>query len=106
MRGWFEHEMAGTTFARIGAVSAGPTLKVLGLRGTPVIEADIFEWKPARGAKFQVIYHDVGETICEDNLKEMSVLHRRFGRYLAPGGWQGSWMREELQAQAKRRSVW
>lgn len=75
-------------------------------KNVEVIEADIFEWKPARGTKFQVIYHDVWATICEDNLKEMSVLHRHFGRYVAPGGWQGSWMREELQAQAKRRSVW
>ena len=61
-----------------------------------VIEADIFTWKPAKGASFDTIYHDVWPNITLDNLPEMTKLHRRFGRYLTPDGWMDSWQRGVL----------
>ena len=74
-----------------------------------VIEADIFAWRPAKGTKFNTIYHDIWLSVSTDTLDEMTKLHRTFCRYLAPGGWQGSWMRDELRAQRaedKRRYPW
>lgn len=67
-----------------------------------VIVADIFEWKPSKGTRYDVIYHDIWSDICEDNLADMTILSRRFSRFLAPGGWQNCWMRETLRAQRAR----
>ena len=36
--------------------------------------ADIFEWKPARGVKFDTLYWDIWPTICVSNLKDMAKL--------------------------------
>lgn len=74
-----------------------------------VIEGDIFTWRPAKGTKFDTIYHDIWLNVTTDNLDEMTKLHRAFCRNLNPGGWQGSWMRDELRYQRaadKRRNPW
>ena len=59
-----------------------------------IIEADCFTWKPVKGAWWDVVWHDVWDNLCIDNLQEMAKLHRRFGRRC---GWQGSWGKENLQ---------
>ena len=51
------------------------------------------------GAQWDVVWHDIWPTICEDNLAEMSRLHRSYGRR---ADWQGSWSRESLLAQRNR----
>jgi len=61
------------------------------------VEADVLDWKPAKGTKYDVIYHDIWPTISTDNLKEMALLHRRFGQFKAPGGWMDSWKRDYLK---------
>lgn len=66
------------------------------------VEGDVLTWRPEKGTKFDVIYHDVWPDICADNLKEIQFLHRAFRRFLAPGGWQNSWMRETLMAQRRQ----
>lgn len=69
-----------------------------------IICADINEWKPAKGEKFNVIYFDIWPNICEDNLDEIKVLHNRFKNSVDrtdPNCWMNSWMKEYLQA--KRR---
>ena len=53
-----------------------------------VICADALEWKPPKGSVFDVVWHDIWIGICSDNLKDMEVLHRRYGKRC---GWQGSW---------------
>ena len=58
--------------------------------------ADAFEWKPPRGTRFGMIWHDIWDNICEDNLPEMKKLHRKYGHYLDKGGEQGSWGRDLL----------
>jgi spermidine synthase len=59
--------------------------------------ADIFNWKPAKGEKFDTIYFDIWSDICTNNLKEISTLHQRFKNYKAKEGWMGSWNCELLK---------
>lgn len=61
-----------------------------------VIHADALRWRPDRGARFEVVWHDIWPTICSDNLEEMKLLHRSYGRRCA---WQGSWARELCERQ-------
>lgn len=53
-----------------------------------VICADAITWKPPKGFVFDVVWHDIWIGICSDNLKDMAVLHRQYGKRC---GWQGSW---------------
>jgi len=62
-----------------------------------VIEADIFEWKPAKGSSYDAIYFDIWANICTDNLDGMGKLHRRFCHYRSKGGWMDSWERDLLK---------
>ena len=75
-----------------------------------VVQGDIFEWKPAKGTKYDCIYMDIWQGICEDNLKGMATLHRRFAKCKAPGAWMGSWQRNLLlsrRASSRRStSIW
>jgi hypothetical protein len=61
-----------------------------------VIQADIFDWKAPKGARYDVIYFDIWPTLCTTNLKEMTRLHRKFGCRKAKGGWMDSWGRYDL----------
>lgn len=62
-----------------------------------VIHADIFDWKPINGTRFDTIYFDIWADICSDDLKEARLLHRQFKRYLRPGGYMESWCRIALK---------
>lgn len=87
-----------------------PALRKLpGAEKLTVIKADIFEWTPPKGQKWDVLYFDIWPGICVDNLDEMAILHRRFARRKNPGGWMDSWQRKELkriQAQERRQNRW
>jgi len=72
-----------------------------------IIEADIYEWKPPRGQKYECIWLDVWEDICTDNLESISKLNRKFARCKA--GYRGAWVEDTLryhlrQEKARRRS--
>lgn len=74
--------------------------------GRLVIEqGDAYQWKPARGERWSIVWHDVWDNLCSDNLAEMGKLHRRFGRRC---DWQGSWGRAwcEYQRDRERRAGW
>lgn len=48
--------------------------------------------------RYDVVWHDIWNSICADNLKEMKILHRKYGKKC---NWQGSWCRslcERLRA--------
>jgi hypothetical protein len=68
-----------------------------------IVHADIFNWKPARGRKWDTIYFDIWPLIQENNLKEMNVLHSRFRARKADGGWMDSWQRDTLLARRRVR---
>lgn len=67
-----------------------------------VIEADIFEWAPPKGEKWDTIYFDIWPDICTDNLEEMTKLHRKMAKRKAPGGWMESWKRAHLKRVRER----
>lgn len=64
-----------------------------------IIEADSYEYKPQKGIRYSMVWHDIWLHLCTDNLDEMSKLHRKYGRRT---DWQGSWGRELLQSQRRR----
>lgn len=63
-----------------------------------IIEADAFTWKPPKGVRYSVVWHDIWDHICSGNLPEMHKLHRKYGRR---ADWQGSWCRYECEQQRK-----
>jgi len=77
--------------AQTGRVTASPPR-------LDFIHADIFDWKPPAGAKWDVIYFDVWPTKSPDNLSQIARLHQRFKGRKRPGGWMDSWYAELLRA--------
>jgi predicted membrane-bound spermidine synthase len=75
-------------------------------RNIKILNADVFEWVPPAGAKYDVIYFDIWPNVSSDNLPEMTMLHRRFNKYLSkqPKAWMGSWMRDYTR-RMKRKGV-
>lgn len=59
-----------------------------------IIEADAFNYSPARGTRFDVVWHDIWDCMSPENLGEMTELHRRYGRRAS---WQGSWGRAHCE---------
>lgn len=63
-----------------------------------VIEADMFEYKPAPGVLYDSIYFDIWPNVCSDNYHDMKRLHRSWGRRLNRKGnslaWMDSWERD------------
>ena len=56
--------------------------------------ADALEWRPPKGKRYQMVWHDIWDNICSDNLPDMMRLHRKYGRRC---DWQGSWCRYECE---------
>ena len=65
-----------------------------------IINADIMEWKPPKGTKYDFVWHDIWDSLCGDNVKEMSYLHRKFGKIAEI---QGSWGKLECMRENRRR---
>lgn len=47
-----------------------------------VVHADVFDYKPARGTRFNAMWMDIWSDISTDNLPEMAALSRRFSPYM------------------------
>lgn len=65
-----------------------------------VLCSDIFDFKPAKNQRWDVVYFDIWPDKCTDNLPDMTRLHRRFAmrkRY-----WMGSWSHKELVVRLRR----
>jgi hypothetical protein len=52
---------------------------------------DAYTIKWDKSDKWSVAWHDIWATICSDNLKDMTKLHRKYGHKVE---WQGSWAKE------------
>lgn len=50
--------------------------------------ADALEYKAPKGKLFNMVWHDIWDDICADNLLSMEKLHRKYGRRTE---WQKSW---------------
>lgn len=57
-------------------------------------QADIMEYKPKRGETYGAIWFDIWTNRCVDDLKEHTILLRRWARRAK---WRGCWIHEELQ---------
>lgn len=74
-----------------------------------IICADVFEWKPEKGVKYDVSYMDIWNWVNEDVYeKEMKPLKRRYARFLRskqenPNRYNKCWV--EYQARTGRRLV-
>lgn len=55
---------------------------------------DAKEHRPAKGERWDVVWHDIWSDICEDNLPEIRAMKRRFARRC---DWQGAWAEEECR---------
>lgn len=70
------------------------------------VHASAFTYQPPKGKRYQMVWHDIWDYICADNLPEMHRLHRRYGRR---SDWQGSWARgecERAEREWKRQQRW
>lgn len=65
--------------------------------------ASAFTWEPPKGAKYDSAWHDIWDTICEDNVKEFTQLRRRYQRVVAKGQ-QYCWGQNVIARM--RRSAW
>jgi hypothetical protein len=55
---------------------------------------DAFQYQPPKGKRYQMVWHDIWNSINYDNLKEMEKLHRKYGKRT---DWQGSWCKWECK---------
>ena len=60
-----------------------------------IINADALEWKAPKGTKYSIVWHDIWDDICWDNLASMAKLHRKYGKRCE---WQWSWCRNETHS--------
>lgn len=58
-----------------------------------IVQGDAFSYKWPVGTKWDIVWHDIWDTLNPDNLEEMAKLHRKFG---SRTNWQGSWGKELL----------
>tara|TARA_Y100000034_G_C6895553_1_gene412792 strand:- start:1982 stop:2629 length:648 start_codon:yes stop_codon:yes gene_type:complete len=69
-----------------------------------VIKADIFEFQP-NGQKWDTLYFDIWQDICEDNLEEIAKLHNKYKFKVNrdnPNFFMDSWMKETLKGERRR----
>jgi hypothetical protein len=64
-----------------------------------IIKEDALEFRPTKGVRFDAVWHDIWDSISEDNLPEMHKLHRKYGRI---SNWQGSWGRSIIEQQKRQ----
>lgn len=60
-----------------------------------IINGDALEWRPRRGARYAVAWHDIWDVVSYDNYEEYKLLRRRWGHYaFAQGVWADWWMKK------------
>lgn len=63
-----------------------------------IVCANAFDYQPPKGKVYDMVWHDIWDDICSDNLSEMTQLHRKYGR---KAKWQGSWSKPQCLRQKK-----
>lgn len=64
-----------------------------------IVHCSAFDYKPAKGERFDCVYHDIWPFITDENLADMKVLHRKYSRR---ADWQASWAYLECLRFARR----
>jgi hypothetical protein len=69
-----------------------------------IVHADAFTYQPDV-ARYGVVWHDIWDDLCEDNLPEMTRLKRKYGRR---ADWQGCWSEGVVRTHRQRtaRAAW
>lgn len=83
----------------------GPAMTDLGGNKLRIELADIFTWRPPRGAKWHTIYFDIWPNTCVANLEDIAKLKRRFQKRKMVRGWMGAWQEDRLRY-LKRAGRW
>ncbi len=60
-----------------------------------IIQGDAYAYRHPAGSRWSCVWHDIWDTLCVDNIPEMTKLHRKFGGRC---NWQGSWSRQYLES--------
>lgn len=68
-----------------------------------VIHANALEWRPPKGKFYHVVWHDIWDMLCTDDLAEHAILNRRYGRRTY---WQGAWGHELLVCERRKENYW
>lgn len=68
-----------------------------------IVCSDALTYQPPKGKKYQMVWHDIWDSICSDNLDGMKRLHRKYGRRTE---WQGSWCNSECERGFRRANIW
>lgn len=50
--------------------------------------SDALSYNPPKGKRYQMVWHDIWDDICADNLPSMTQLKRKYGKRC---DWQGCW---------------
>lgn len=67
-----------------------------------IVQGSIFDFKPPKGTRYDAVWFDIWDTICGDNVPEMTRLKRRFSRY---ANWLGCWVERECKLVRNKRRV-
>lgn len=59
-----------------------------------IIHESAFEYAPPKAVRYGAVWHDIWDTICGDNLTQMTKLKRKYGRR---ADWQGCWCEYECK---------
>ena len=68
-----------------------------------IVHASAFDYQPPKAIRYGAVWHDIWDSICADNLPEMTRLKRKYGRR---ANWQGCWCEYECRRNAKSGSSW
>lgn len=64
-----------------------------------VIQSCAYSWKPPKGAHYGAVWHDIWDTLCGDNLAQMTRLKRKYSRRC---DWQGCWGEDFIRRRGHR----
>jgi len=65
-----------------------------GMKRLEIINTDALQYKSPPKFKYNMVWHDIWDNICADNLNDMKKLHRKYGQKTK---WQGSWCRDWIR---------
>jgi hypothetical protein len=64
-----------------------------------IVQASAFDYTPPKGEQYGAVWHDIWDSICSDNLVEMTKLRRKYARRAV---WQGCWAENWCRHNARR----
>lgn len=66
-----------------------------------IVEADIYEWEPEKGSKYDFIYFDIWGDFNADMVNDADRLEAKFRKRLRKGGMMRSWVKTAIRASGR-----